>query len=157
MSLRLILAASAALAFAAPALAQEAPAAPPVAEAKSAAEIAMDAKGEAFGLRMDQMQTELAAAVTAAGTDQARGMADVDAILARYQPDIDAFMNDFDAFIDEMVAAETDEAERTKMAGAKVGVRAALGGIPAQMRAGAEIALQAQAQGTPPAAPAAPQ
>lgn len=155
MSLRLILAASAALAFAAPALAQNAPAAPPAAEAKSAAEIAMDAKGEAFGVRMDQLQTELAAAVTAAGADQVKGMADVDAILARYQPDIETFMNDFDAFIDEMAAAEQDETKRAEMANAKVGVRAALGGLPAQMRAGAEIALQAQA--TAAAAPAAPQ
>ena len=153
MSIRMILAASALLAFAAPAAAQDAPAAPPAAEAKSAAEIAFEAKGEAFQARIEQMQTELVAAVTGAGADQAKGMADVDAILARYQPDIDSFITDFEAFIDAEVAAETDETKRAEMSGAKMGVRAALGGLPAQIRAGAQAALSAQA--TAAAAPAA--
>ena len=151
MSLRLILAASAVLAFAAPAIAQEAPAAPPAAEAKSAAELAFEAKGEAFQARMEQMQAELESAVTAAGSDQAKGMADVDAILARYQPEIDGFVADFETFIDAEAAAETDETKRAQMTGAKAGIRAALSGLPAQIRAGAQAALAAQA-----AAPAAP-
>ena len=155
MSLRIILAASAVLAFAAPALAQEAPAAPPAAEAPSAASIAMEARGEAFKARMALMQGELETAITGAGSDQARGMAEVDAILARYQPDIDGFIADFDAFIDAEAAAETDEAKRSEMAAAKMGVRAALGGMSAQIRAGAQAALTAQA--TAPAAPAAAQ
>ena len=151
MSLRLVLAASAVLAFAAPAIAQEAPAAPPAAEAKSAAELAFEAKGEAFQARMEQMQAELESAVTAAGSDQAKGMADVDAILARYQPEIDGFVADFETFIDAEAAAETDETKRAQMTGAKAGIRAALSGLPAQIRAGAQAALAAQA-----AAPAAP-
>lgn len=151
MSLRLILAASAVLAFAAPAVAQEAPAAPPAAEAKSAAEIAFEAKGEAFQARMEQMQAELETAITGAGPDQAKGMADVDAILARYQPEIDTFITDFEAFIDAEAGAEPDETKRAQMTGAKAGVRAALSGLPAQIRAGAQAALTAQA-----AAPAAP-
>ena len=153
MSLRLILAASAVLAFAAPAVAQEAPAAPPAAEAKSAAEIAFEARGEAFQARMEQMQAELETAITGAGPDQTRGMADVDAILARYQPEIDGFITDFEAFIDAEAGAEPDETKRAQMTGAKAGVRAALSGLPAQIRAGAQAALTAQA--TAPAAPAA--
>ena len=153
MSLRIILAASAVLAFAAPALAQDAPAAPPAAEAKSAAEIAFEARGEAFKARMEQMQTELEAAVTGAGPDQAKGMADVDAILARFQPEIESFITDFEAFIDAEAGAEPDETKRAEMSGAKTGVRMALSGLPAQIRAGAQAALTAQA--TAPAAPAA--
>ncbi|HYD26414.1 translation initiation factor IF-2 [Brevundimonas sp.] len=155
MSLRIILAASAVLAFAAPAIAQDAPAAPPAAEAPSAAEVAMEARGEAFKARMELMQGELETAITGAGSDQARGMADVDAILARYQPDIDSFIADFETFIDAEAAAETDEAKRAEMSAAKMGVRAALSGIPGQIRAGAQAALSAQA--TAPAAPAAAQ
>ncbi|HEY0601237.1 translation initiation factor IF-2 [Brevundimonas sp.] len=154
MSLRLVLAASAALAFAAPAFAQQPPAPTPIpVAAKSAAEIAFEARGEAFKTRMEQMQGELEAAITAAGPDQAKGMADVDAILARYQPDIESFITDFETFIDAEAAAETDEAKRAEMSGAKIGIRTALSGMPAQIRAGAQAALSAQA--TAPAAPAA--
>jgi hypothetical protein len=156
MSMRIVLAASALLAFAAPALAQEPQAPTPVAaSAKSAAEIAFEAKGEAFKTRMEQMQTELEAAVTAAGADQVKGMADVDAILARYQPDIDSFITEFEAFIDAEAASETDETKRAELSGAKMGIRAALSGLPAQIRAGAQAALTAQA--TAPVAPAAAQ
>ena len=153
MTLRTLLAASAVLAFAVPAAAQEAPApaAPPAAEAKSAAEIAFEAKGEAFQARMEQMQGELEAAINAAGGDQTKGMADVDAIIARYQPGLDTFIADFEAFLDAEAANAPDDAARAELAGAKVGVRTALGGLPAQIRAGAQAALTAQA-----AAPAAP-
>ncbi len=150
MTLRAILAASAVLAFAAPVLAQEAPAAPPAAEAKSAAEIAFEAKGEAFQARMEQMQGELETAITAAGADQAKGMADVDAIIARYQPEVDTFIADFEAFIDAEAANAPDDAARAQLEGAKTGVRTALSGLPAQIRAGAQAALTAQA--TAPAA-----
>lgn len=153
MSLRIVLAAAAVLAFAAPAIAQEAPPAPPAAEAKSAAEIAFEAKGEAFQARMEQMQTELERAITGAGSDQAKGMADVDAIIARYQPEVDTFITDFEAFIDSEAATAPDEATRAQLEGAKTGVRAALSSLPAQIRAGAEAALTAQA--TAAAAPAA--
>ncbi|GAA0870795.1 hypothetical protein GCM10009116_26320 [Brevundimonas basaltis] len=143
MSLRIVLAAAAVLAFAAPAVAQEAPAAPP-AEAPSAAEIAMEARGEAFKARMDQMQGEIEAAISGAGADQAKGMAEVDAILARYQPDIEGFIVDFEAFIDAEAGAEPDETKHAEMSGAKMGVRMALSGLPAQIRAGAQAALAAQ-------------
>ncbi|MBW8303777.1 MAG: hypothetical protein K0M78_07515, partial [Brevundimonas sp.] len=160
MSLRIILAASAVLAFATPVVGQEAPAAPaapPAAEPKAAADRAFEAKGEAFQARMAQMQTELEAAITAAGSDEARGLADVDAILARYQPEIEGFIVDFETFIDAEAAAETDEAKRAQMTGAKAGVRAALSGLPARIRTSAQTALTAQAAAAQtPAAPAPP-
>ena len=157
MSLRIVFAASAALAFAAPAIAQDAPAAPPAAAAEapaevpSAAELELEAKGEAFKARMALMQGEVEAAIVGAGSDQAKGMADVDAVLARYQPDIDGFIAAFDAFIDAETAGEADEATKTEMQGAKATMRTALGGIPDQFRSAARSALAAQA-----AAPAAP-
>ncbi|MFN3930356.1 MAG: translation initiation factor IF-2 [Brevundimonas sp.] len=155
MALRIILAASAALAFAAPALAQDAPAAPAAAaaEAPSPAAIALEAQGEAFKGRMDEMKVEIEAAIAGAGSDQAKGMADVDAILARYQPDIDGFVVAFGTFIDAEAAAATDESERAELTGAKAGVETALSSIPAQVRAAAQAALAAQA--APPTAPAA--
>lgn len=161
MSLRILLAASAVLAFAAPALAlaQEAPAAAPAAPAAAEAEtpspaaIELEAKGEAFKVRMDEMKGEIEAAIAGAGTDQTKGLADVDAILARYQPDIDGFVAAFDTFIDAEAAAAPNETERAELLGAKAGVGAALSGLPGQVRAAAEAALAAQA--TAAAAPAA--
>lgn len=155
MSLRIILAASAVLAFAAPALAQEAPAAPAAAEAEtpSPAAIELEAKGEAFKVRMDEMKAEIETAIAGAGTDQTKGLADVDAILARYQPDIDGFVAAFDTFIDAEAAAAPNETERAELLGAKAGVGAALSGLPGQVRAAAQAALAAQA--TAAAAPAA--
>ena len=156
MSLRIVLAASAVLAFAAPAFAQDAPApaAPPAAaaEAPSAAELELEAKGEAFKARMALMQGEIEAAVTGAGSDQAKGLADVDAILARYQPDIEGFIVAFEAYIDTESAAAPDEATRAEMQGAKTTMRTALGGLPAQIREGAREALAAQATAAPAAA-----
>jgi hypothetical protein len=155
MSLRLVLAATATLAFAAPVFAQEAPAAAPApaeAPAKSAAEVEMEAKAQAFEARMAQLQPELEAAITASGGDQTKGMADVDAILARYQPEIEGFAAQLEAFIDSEIAATTDESKRQQMTAARAQVGPALRGIPAQIRAGAAQAIAAQA-----AAPATPQ
>ncbi|MBI2261466.1 MAG: translation initiation factor IF-2 [Caulobacterales bacterium] len=155
MSLRIVLAASAVLAFAAPAFAQDAPAAPPAAaEAPSAAALELEAKGEAFKARMTLMQGEIEAAITGAGSDQAKGLADVDAILARYQPDIDGLIVAFDAFIDAEAASAPDEATKTEMQEAKTAMRTALSGLPAQVRGAAQSALAAQAA-APAAAPVA--
>lgn len=148
MSLRLVLAATATLAFAAPAFAQEAPVAAPApaeAPAKSAAEIEMEAKAQAFEARMAQLQPELEAAITASGGDQTKGMADVDAVLARFQPDIEGFATELEAFIDSEIATTTDDAKRQGMTAARAEVGPALRGIPAQIRAGAAQAIAAQA------------
>ena len=154
MSLRLVLAVTATLVFAAPALAQEAPAAPAqaAAETKSPAEIEMEAKAKAFEARMAQLQPELEAAITASGGDQTKGMADVDAVLARYQPEIETFATQLEAFIDSEIAATADETKRQEMTTARAQVGPALRSIPAQIRAGAAQAIAAQA-----AAPATPQ
>ena len=154
MSLRLVLAAAATLAFAAPAFAQEAAApAPAAAPAKSAAELEMEAKAQAFEARMGQLQPELEAAIMASGGDQTKGMADVDAVLARYQPDIEGFATQLEAFIDGEIATTTDEAKRQEMTAARAQVGPALRGIPAQIRAGAAQAIAAQAAAPAAAAP----
>ena len=154
MSLRLVLAATATLAFAAPAFAQEAAApAPAAAPAQSTAEIEMEAKAQAFEARMGQLQPELEAAIMASGGDQTKGMADVDAVLARYQPDIEGFATQLEAFIDGEIATTTDEAKRQEMTAARAQVGPALRGIPAQIRAGAAQAIAAQAAAPAAAAP----
>ncbi|MGV9006996.1 MAG: hypothetical protein ACOH1H_09705 [Brevundimonas sp.] len=153
MSSRLIIAALAALAFAAPALAAPAPQTPPVAaEAKSPEEIAFQARADAFKDRMMQMQAEFRTAVTGAGGDEARGMAAVDAVLARYHPDVEAFLTDFDQFIDSQAAGATDATTQQSLMAAKTAVRQSLEAMPEQMRSGARTAIAAQV-----AAPAAPQ
>lgn len=157
MSVRLTLAAAAAtFAFAAPALAQEAaPAAPPAAEAQpqSPEEAAMETKALAFRDSMQQMQGELVTAVQGAGADQAKGLADVDVVLAKYQPSFDAFATDLEAFIDSQIAKESDAAKREEMTRDRAEAGPAIRGIPATIRAQAEQALAAQAN----PAPAAPQ
>lgn len=156
MSLRLVLAATATLAFAAPALAQEAPAAAPQAAApaapKSAEELAMEAKAQAFEARMAQMQPELEAAVRGSGGDQTKGLADVNVVLARYQPDIEAFATAVEGFFDSQIAASTDEAAKQQMTAARAQVGPALRGIPDQIRAGVPQAIASLN-----AAPATPQ
>lgn len=161
MSLRLVLAASATLAFAAPAFAQDAPPArPAAAEApapapvKSAEEVEMEARAEAFQARMTQMGPELEAAVKASGGDQTKGMADIDAVLARYQPDIESFASALDAFFDAQIASAPDDATREQMTAAKGQAGPMLRAVPEQIRAQAAQAITAQGA---PAAPSTPQ
>lgn len=137
---------AAALALATPALAVAAPQAAPaaVADAKSPEEIAFEARADAFKARMDQMQSEFGAAIEEAHGDEARGMAAVDVVLARYQPDIASFLNDFDQFIDGQAASAPDETTVQALISAKSAVRQSLEGLPGQMRAGARTAIAAQ-------------
>ena len=149
MSLRLILAASAALVLAAPALAQEAPAAPAAAPAEdAAAEAAFEARAEAFEARMEAMGGEMEAAVAAAGGDQARLSSDLDVIVARYQPDADAFAEELNAFIASRIGSMPPEAQ-AQMAMAGPVIDAQVRGAPAQAKA------QAMAAAAAPSAPAA--
>lgn len=155
MSLRLILAATATLAFAAPAFAQDVPT-PATAEAPARAlspeEIEMQTKSQAFEARLAQMQPELEAAVKASGGDQTKGMADVNAVLARYQPDIEGFAAALETFLDGQLAIAPDDEARQELTVAKDQVGPMLRGIPDQIRAGAPKAIAAMAT-----APAAPQ
>ena len=133
------------LAVAAPALARQNPPPAAVAEApKTAEEIAFQARADAFKIRMMQMQSEFQAAVAGAQGDEARGLAAVDAVLARYQPDVAAFLGDFDRFIDTQVATAPDDTSRQALTAAKTAVRQSLEGMPAQMRAGARTAIAGQ-------------
>ncbi len=148
MSLRTALAAAAVLALATPVFAQTAPAADPVAEA-AAAEAAFEAKAEAFQQALATMRGEMQAALTAAGADQVKANADMDAIAARYQPQADAFATELDAFITSQLPVMPPEAQ-AEMARMGPMVRAQVTGAPATIKA----ALLQQASAA--AAPAAP-
>ena len=148
------------LAVAAPTLAQtptQTPAAPPAATAPaapsdSAEEAAFNAKGEAFGKRMEAMAGEMQAAFTAAAGDQAKAKADLDAIQARYQPEADAFATELESF----GAAQAAQAPEEQRAAITSGVGSAvptIKAVPAQVRGQVE---QAAAQGAAAAQPAAP-
>lgn len=81
-------------------LAQDAPA--PAAEAAPApGEAELEAAAAAFGARIQTMGEEMQAAVTAAGGDAAKQDADLDAIEARYQPDVDAFLAALETFLQQ--------------------------------------------------------
>jgi hypothetical protein len=153
------LAAAAALIVASPALAQgtppppsDAPAAP--AEAPpSPEELALNAKAEAFSAHMQAMGRELEAAIAAAGADQTKAMADVDVILERNRPEINAFADEVATFLNAESAKSTDPEEKAGLAQAATQASTAIRAIPDQARAGIQERLTAPA----PTAPAAPQ
>ena len=152
MSLRLTLAAVAAtLAFAAPAFAQDAaPAAPAAAAAPaktpSPAEVEMEAKAEAFQGRMESLQAELSVVVDGPdGGDEAKRLADADVILARYQPDFDAFATTFEGFLDTQLAAATEDSERQELTEARAKIGPAIRSISPQIRLAVEQAITAAA------------
>jgi hypothetical protein len=116
----------------------------------------MEAKAQAFEARLSQMQPELEAAVKASGGDQTKGMADVDAVLARYRPDIEGFAVALETFFDGQMATAPDDATRQQLTAAKAQVGPMLRGIPDQIRAGAPEAIASMAAPQT-AAPAAPQ
>ena len=160
MSCRLILAATAALVLAGPAFAQTAPApaapapaTPPAAEAPSAAEAEIEAKGEVFEARMDAMRGEMQAAVTAAAGDRAKLSTDLDAIVARYQPDADTFATELSGFIASQAPSMPEE-QRAQMTQMGPMLEAQIKGAPAAMKASA---LESVATPAAPAAPATPQ
>jgi hypothetical protein len=138
-----------ALMAATPTLAQEAVPAPAPASDTTAAEAAFEARAEAFEGRIRQMGEEMGAAIVAAGTDRARRAADLEAIEARYQPEMDAFASDLEGFVLPQIAALPAD----QQSGARAGIEAAMTqirGLPAMIRAQAE-----QSADSPPS-PAAP-
>jgi len=102
---------------------------------------------------MGTMQEEMQAALTAAGTDQVKANADLDAIAARYQPQADTFANELDAFITSQRPVMPPEAQ-AQMAQMGPALRAQITGAPATIKAG--LIQQAAAAAAAPA-PAAPQ
>ncbi len=146
MSLRIALAAAAVLALATPVFAQDAPAADPAATASSQEEAAFEAKAEAFQQAMGTMQGEMQTALTAAGADQVKANADLDAIAARYQPQADAFADELDAFIASQLPIMPPEAQ-AQMVQMGPMIRGQITGAPATIKAGV---LQAAAAATAP-------
>ena len=133
-------AAGQATAPAAPAL-QAAPAPEPAEEADSPEEAAFEAKAEAFGQAMETMASEMQAA--AAQADKTKAKADLDAIQAKYQPQVDAFAEDVQTF-----AVSSGQATPEQLAPAIQQIK----GIPADVRGKIDAAAATAA-----AAPAQPQ
>ena len=118
---------------------QAAPA--PTQEADSPEEAAFEAKAEAFGQVMETMASEMQAA--AAQADKTKAKADLDAIQAKYQPQVDAFAEDVQTF-----AVSSGQATPEQLAPAIQQIK----GIPADVRGKIDAAAVAAA-----AAPAQPQ
>ena len=118
---------------------QAAPA--PAQEADSPEEAAFEAKAEAFGQVMETMASEMQAAAAQAGKNKAK--ADLDAIQAKYQPQVDAFAEDVQTF-----AISSGQATPEQLAPAIQQIK----GIPADVRGKIDAAAVAAA-----AAPAQPQ
>ena len=118
---------------------QAAPA--PAQEADSPEEAAFEAKAEAFGQVMETMAGEMQAA--AAQADKTKAKADLDAIQAKYQPQVDAFAEDVQTF-----AVSSGQATPEQLAPAIQQIK----GIPADVRGKIDAAAATAA-----AAPAQPQ
>lgn len=142
--MRLILLAALALVAAGPVAAQTTAASPPVtAPAMTDAQAAFQAKADGFGQRIQTMAEEMQQAVTAAGADTAKRDADLDAIAARYQPEVDSFANDLRAFVDSQAAglpADQAEAMKAGVAAAIPQITGVIGSVRAQIVAGAASA-----------------
>lgn len=147
MSLRLILAATAALALAAPVLAQEPPTQPVAAavEAKSPEVLAFEARAAAFSDRLALFKSELEAAIAASRGDQAKGMADIEVIIARYEPEIDAFAPELEAYFDAQIADAADDAQRQTLIAAKATNSAGVRGMTNHVRTVAPDYIKAAA------------
>ena len=142
-----LLAAAATLIVAAPAMAQDATtqsapapqpapgAAAPAAPAATPAQAAFQAEAEAFQQRVQPMESEIVAAVTAAGTDAAKAQADADAVIDRYAVEFTTFADKLDAFLDSEIAASTDQAAIAGMTQAKATAVPQLRGAPAMIKA----------------------
>ncbi|ASE39709.2 hypothetical protein [Brevundimonas vesicularis] len=121
---------------------QAAPAPEPAEEADSPEEAAFEAKAEAFGQVMETMASEMQAA--AAQADKTKAKADLDAIQAKYQPQVDAFAEDVQTF-----AVSSGQATPEQLAPAIQQIK----GIPADVRGKIDAAVAAPAA----SAPATPQ
>lgn len=135
MTLRLVMAASAALAFSVPAVSAPVMAVAAV-QTASITEAEMEARTQAFEARMEAMKKELQDAVDGADGDTARIKTDTDAIITRYTPEIMGFIDDFAAFLNGQIANEPDAEERQQMENIRDQVLPMLRMIPDQLRAG---------------------
>ena len=158
MSLRLTLAAAAAtLAFAAPAVAQDAaPAAPAQGPAVTAApamspeDTAFEAKGMAFEAETQKMGVELQAVMEDAALDNATKKTRANAIVDGYEPKFEAFAVELETFMRALAAKPERAAQKDQILAAATAGPAQVRAVPAQIRASIDQALAAPA--TPPAA-----
>ena len=148
MFVRMILVATAVLALPGTALAQQGPTAPPVAEAMSPEQVALEAGAEAFQTRVRAMGAEMQAAVAAAAGDPAKLDADLEAIVSRHQPEVDAFAAALEAYF-AAPPADVSEVDRAGMIQSAPRVAARLRGLPTLMKAQALQAGAAPAPTTP--------
>lgn len=131
MILRLALTATALLALSGPVLAQQAaPAAPVAAAPAPVTEADIQAAGDAFGARMEAMSQELGTAVAAANGDAARARTNTDPIVAKYQPEADAFS----ALLTRFFAAMPEGPEKTQMMAMAPIIEAEIKGAPGKIR-----------------------
>lgn len=149
-------AAAAVLTFAVPALAQEAapapqaPAAAP-AQPESPEQAALQAKGEAFEAKMNQMGAELNAVMEDDAKDAATKTSETDAIIARYEPEMTSFASEMETFMKAEAEKPENAEQKAQMVEASTAVSQQIRGIPDQIRAGIQQAIAAEA-----AAPSAP-
>lgn len=142
MSLRLAMAASATLILSVPAAATAhalvVQTATPVSEAE------MEAKSQAFEARMQTMNQELQAAITAAGNDGAKMKADTDVIIDRYAPEIVSFSNDFEGYLNGEIAKAADPEMRQQITSVRDQVVPVIRTMPDQLRASIQQAIASQ-------------
>lgn len=146
------LAAAAALAIAAPAVAQNAPPAPPPARTVSPEEAAIEAKGAAFESVMNQLNTELETILGDETKSAETATAEANAAIDRRAGDISTFARDVEAFIRAEAAKPENAEKKDELLAAATQTQQAIASIPEQIRAGVQQALAART-----AAPARPQ
>ncbi len=143
MTLRLILAASAALVLSAPVVAV--PAMAVAAQVAAVTEAEMEAKTQAFEARMAEMNKELQAALDGSGGNADKAKADTDAIITRYTPDITGFTTDFESFLNGQIEQETDAEKRQQMVTIRDQALPVIRTIPDQLRNSIQQAIANQA------------
>ena len=120
------------------ALAQQAPAETPAASA----EAEFDAKADAFAARMQTRAGEMQMAAIDAGDDAAKKDADLDAIEARYQPEVEAFARVVETFVNAQAAGAPPE-QRASIDSTIAAAVARVRAYPQQVRTQVVAAVQA--------------
>ena len=122
---------------------------PAAAPATAPSEADVTAAALAFRARIETMNSEVQAAVTAAGSNRSRAAIRVDDVLARYTPEIEAFAVLLEAhFAGRAAAASTDEARASVLASG-VATVARIRGVPDLTRAALAQQARAPAQAEP--------
>lgn len=147
MPSNLIAAFAAALAAGSPSLAQDAAPPPTPASAPAASDAGINAAAETFRTQVEAMNGEVRAAVQAAGSNRRRASARVEEILARYQPGIEGFAVQLEAWFGQRAAAAATDEARASVLQTGVASVARVRAVPDQVRAG--LAQQAQARAVP--------